>query len=87
MWTVSKAEVADLLKLDLLARLREANEKVRLFEKTHQQTFEEFERATLQGNEDFAQWDDYVEWKAYRTLQRELENKVNALKHGDFEIA
>ena len=66
MWTVSKTEVADLLKLDLLARLREAREKASLFERTHQQPFEAFEQAVLHEEENFAQWDAYVEWKAYR---------------------
>ena len=37
MWTVSKKDVADLLKLDVMARLREAREKTALFEQTHQQ--------------------------------------------------
>ena len=87
MWTVSKHEVAELLKLDVMARLREAKEKESLFEHTHQQSFEAFEQTVLQGEEDFEQWDDYVEWKAYRSVRRDLEQKMDALNRGDFDIA
>lgn len=87
MWTVSKAEVADLLKLNLLARLREVQEKEELFEQEHEQSFRAFEEAALHGSEDFAQWDDYVEWKAYRKVAQDLKAKIRALRHGDFEVA
>ena len=52
MWMVSKKDVADLLKLDGMARLREAREKTALFEQTHQQSFEDFEHTVLQRDED-----------------------------------
>lgn len=87
MWTVSKNEVADLLRLDLMARLREAKEKESLYRRTHQQSFETFKQTVRQGEEDFEQWDDYVEWKAYRKVRRDLEQKIDALRRGDFEVA
>ena len=87
MWTVSKSEVADLLRLDLMARLREAEEKEALYRRTHQQSFEAFEQTVQQGEEDFERWDDYVEWKAYRRVRQNLEQKIEALRRGDFEIA
>ena len=87
MWTVSKKDVADLLKLDVMARLREAREKTALFEQTHQQSFEDFEHTVLHGNEDVGQWDDYIEWKAYREVQQDLEQKIEALRREDFEVA
>ncbi|MCS4198089.1 hypothetical protein [Salinibacter ruber] len=59
MWTVSKTEGADLLKLDVMARLREARERTTLFEQTYEQSFEDFEQAVLHGQEDFGRWDDY----------------------------
>lgn len=79
MWTVSKDEVAGLLELDVMARLREAKEKESLFERTHQQSFGAFEQTVLQEEEDFEQWDDYTEWKAYRSVRRDLEQKMDAL--------
>lgn len=86
-WTIPKSEVADLLRLNVLARLQEAREKLRLFEDAYHQPFEEFERVVRQQEEDFQRWDDYVEWKAYRRLQRELQEKIAALDRGDFEVA
>lgn len=87
MWTVSKNDVAELLKLDVMARLREAKEREVLFEKTHQQSFQAFEQSVLQGREDFGAWDDYLEWKAYRRVRRDLEQKMDALNRGDFNVA
>ena len=87
MWTVSKNDVADLLKLDLMARLREAREKEALYRQTHQQSFEAFEQEVKQGEEDVGQWDDYIEWKAYRRVRQDLEQKIDALRRGDFEVA
>lgn len=87
MWTVSKKEVADLLKLDVMARLREAQEKTKLFEQAHKQSFEDFEQTVLHGEEDFGRWDDYIEWKAYREVQQDLEQKIKALRRGNFEVA
>lgn len=79
MWTVSKDEGAELLTLDVRARLWEAKEKESLFERTHQQSFEAFEQTVLQREEDFDQWEDYVEWKAYRSVRRDLEQKMDVL--------
>jgi hypothetical protein len=87
MWTVSKKEVADLLELDVMARLREARERTKLFEQTYEQSFEDFEQAVLHGQEDFGRWDDYIEWKSYREVQQDLEQKIEALRRGDFEVA
>ena len=87
MWTVPKEEVADLLKLDLLAKLREAREKDALFKQTYEQSFESFEETVRQGEEDMERWDDYIEWKAYKRLRNELERKIDALRRGDFEVA
>lgn len=87
MWTVSKKDVADLLKLDVMARLREAREKTTLFKQTYEQSFEDFEQTVLQGEEDVGRWDDYIEWKAYREVQHDLEKKIEALRRGDFEVA
>jgi hypothetical protein len=87
MWTIPKREVADLLKLNLMARLREAKEKEALYRRTHQQSFEAFEETVQQGEEEFGQWDDYLEWKAYRRVRQDLEQKIEALRRGDFEVA
>lgn len=87
MWTVPKGEVEGLLRLDLLARLHEAREREDLFERTHQQSFEAFEETVLGGEEDFRQWEEYLEWKAYRSVRQDLEQKLEALDRGDFEVA
>ena len=87
MWTVPKDEVADLLRLDLLAKRREAREKAALFEQTYGQSFEAFEETVQRGEEDVEQWDDYIEWKAYSRLRHEIEQKIDALGRGDFKVA
>jgi hypothetical protein len=86
-WTISKTEVADLLRLEVLARLHEVEEKLALFARIHDQTFDAFEQTTLRGKEEFEQWDDYLEWKAYRQMQDELQQKLAALTRGHFKVA
>ncbi len=37
-------------------------------------------------DEDFARWDDYIEWQAYIKTANDLAAKMNEVKHGNFEI-
>jgi aminoglycoside phosphotransferase len=87
VWTVPKADVADLLRLDVKARLHEVEEKTALFEQRHGQSFEAFKQAVEEGAGDFEAWDDDVEWKAYRALRKDLHDKLDALRDENFEGA
>ena len=88
MITIQKQEVASWLLAEYLATLHTVREKLRLFEQKHHQTWQTFAQQTKDPKkEDFAQWDDYIEWKAYIKMAEEVITKIDEVKHGNFEVA
>jgi hypothetical protein len=85
--TIQKQNVAVWLKAEYLATLHTVNEKRRLFERKYGQTWEEFsEEVEGASEEDFARWDDYIEWKAYVKTAEDLAVKIVEVKRGNFEV-
>ncbi|MCP4416097.1 MAG: hypothetical protein GY805_05720 [Chloroflexi bacterium] len=88
MITIQKQNVANWLMAEYLATSHAINEKLRLFEQKYAQTWDEFStEVKTASNEDFNQWDDYIEWKAYLKMAKDLAFKIDKVKHGNFEIA
>ena len=88
MITIQKQKVADWLMAEYLATSHAVKEKIRLFERKYGQTWEEFsKKVEVAAEEDFTQWDDYIEWKAYVKTAKELAFKIDEVKHGNFTIA
>jgi hypothetical protein len=72
---------------EYLATSHAINEKLRLFEHKYAQTWDEFAKQVAAApDEDFNQWDDYIEWKAYLKTAKDLAFKIEEVKHGHFEI-
>jgi hypothetical protein len=72
---------------EYLAPSHAVNEKNRLFERKYAQTWDEFSKEVKAApDEDFNQWDDYIEWKAYLKTANGLAFKIEAVKHGNFEV-
>jgi hypothetical protein len=88
MIIVQKQNVANWLMAEYLATSHTVNEKIRLFERKYAQTWDEFSKEVQTApNEQFSQWDDYIEWKAYVKMAIELSFKIEEVRHGNFEIA
>ncbi|MBE2222914.1 MAG: hypothetical protein IAF02_15320 [Anaerolineae bacterium] len=88
MITIQKQHVANWLMAEYLANSHAVNEKIRLFERKYGQTCAEFSQAVKNSSaENFNQWDDYIEWKAYVKTAEDLALKIDEVKHGNFEIA
>ena len=88
MITVRKQEVANWLLLDYQAKLFTLHEKLRFFEQKYQQSWNTFEQQIKTASkENFSQWDDYMEWKAYIKMVEEIVTKINEVQHGNFEVA
>ena len=86
MITVNRKQVSDILRMEYLARLSAVQDKIRHFEQKYNCSFHEFE-AKVQGEaEDFEWWDDYMEWKAYRNVEADIQHNIFELQHGNFEI-
>jgi len=88
MITVKKQDVGNWLLIEYLSTLHTVSEKLRFFEHKYHQAWETFHTDILTSvKEDFAKWDDYIEWKAYIKMDEELSAKIEEVRHGNFEIA
>ena len=88
MITIQKKNVANWLLAEYLATSHAVNEKIRLFERKYAKTWDEFSKETeTASDEDFNQWDDYIEWKAYIKTAKDLAFKIDEVRHGNFEVA
>lgn len=78
---VSKEEIKEYGKLKVITETTLAKEKLKLFEKKYQRTFKEFEKKVKgrEGQENFEEWDDYIEWKAYEESLRNLRQRSKAI--------
>lgn len=88
MITVQKEHVANWLLAEYMATSHIVNEKIRLLERKYGQTWREFSQSVDEApDEDFARWDDYIEWKAYQKVAADLALKIDEVRHGNFEVA
>jgi hypothetical protein len=77
MITIQKQNVANCLMAEYLATSHAINEKIRLFERKYAQTWDEFSKEIkVAPDEDFSQWDDYIEWKSYVKMATDLIDEV-----------
>jgi flagellar assembly factor FliW len=56
--------------------LYNAKERIRLLELKYQKEFLEFESWMEQTEEDFEVWNDYLQWKAYERLIKDLTQEI-----------
>ena len=88
MLTIPKEQVANWLLLEYMATAHTVNEKIRLFEQKYAQPWETFAQSIQTASEeDFEQWDDYIEWQAYTKMAQNLAAKMDEVRHGYFELA
>jgi hypothetical protein len=70
------------------AALHTVREKIRFFEQKYSQPWSDFKQRVEQAaQEDFSQWDDYIEWKAQMKMFSDLSFKIEEVRLGHFEIA
>jgi len=87
MIAVKKQDVGNWLLIEYLSTLHTISEKLRFFEQKYHQSWETFNTDIATSvKEDFARWDDYIEWKAYIKIKEELSAKIDEVRHGNFEI-
>ena len=76
---ISKEDVLVYKKLEVISQIALVKAKIELFESKYSCKFEDFEKKIrTEGKENFEEWNDYIEWKAYRTL-KELERKLKEI--------
>ncbi|ADB58830.1 hypothetical protein [Archaeoglobus profundus] len=86
---VTKKEVLEYKKLEVISQIASVKSKIELFESKYGCKFEEFEKnLKAKQEENFEEWDDYIEWKAYVRTLKELEEKLREIEDAkDIRIA
>jgi hypothetical protein len=85
---VSKSEIKEYQKLKIISEMVLLKEHIKLFEQKYECSFKEFEANIKQVAEDFASWDDYLEWKAYQRSFEDLKKKIGEIERAkDIKIA
>lgn len=74
--------------LDYMAQKHVLEEKLNFLEKKYATDFLSFEQSINQATtEDFAAWDDYIEWMAHRKFLSDLLSKMDDIRNGRFQMA
>jgi hypothetical protein len=88
MHTLSKQEVSNWVMLDYSSQKQTFQDKIGFFEKKYESDFLAFEKKIeLASKENFEAWDDYIEWKAFKELLKEILSKIEDVKDGNFQVA
>jgi hypothetical protein len=88
MMTVSTSDVSNVLLMEWFGRKHVVDGKVGYFTRLYGMGFKEFEKKVkAAGEEKFAEWDDYMEWKACLHQLKDIEQNIAELKSGKFKLA
>lgn len=80
--SLSFDEIKQYEKLKLISQLSLVKTKLALFKQLYNCTFKEFEQSIQNATEEsFEEWDDYIEWKAYKYKKCALEKKMDELEN------
>ncbi len=80
--SITKKEVIEFKKLEIISQIASIKSKIELFESKYGCKFEDFEkRIKAKQDEDFGEWDDYIEWKAYVRTLEELKEKLKEIEN------
>lgn len=86
MLTVKKSDIADGLLLELLSDMHVVKDKLAYFEKKYRVSYAVFEQTVKNQEENYQQWDDYIEWKAYIRMFEDISRKMSDITNADFEV-
>ena len=73
---VSIDDIMTLGNLKLISELSPLKDRIQSFEDKHGCSIAAFEERLRKLPEDFALWDDFIEWKAYEDRLKGLESKL-----------
>ena len=87
MTVIHLEKVKDLYYADILYGLHVAQDKIKNFEIKYGKNFLEFEKKIKKSDEDFSEWDDYLEWKAFEKSYAELKSEQKDIENGNYKIS
>jgi hypothetical protein len=80
--------MAEWILLDYLARTHSLKEKISFYVKKYNMNFEDFEKQVKNSSkENFEEWDDYIEWKAFNNFHSSYLTQIEEVKNGNFQLA
>ncbi len=86
--TVAKQQVSEWLLLEEMDKKRRYEERLLALQTKYNTDFDTFEvRVNGAVTEDFAQWDDYLDWQATKELHQALLVRIELIRRGDFQVA
>lgn len=77
-------EIKEYKRLKIISEIVLVREHIKLFEQKYGCSFQDFEKRLQQEAENFAQWDDYIEWKAYQKNFEGLKKKIDEIEHAKY---
>lgn len=88
MITVDKDHISRLMLFEAYAEKHQAEEKIRLYHQKYSRSFDAFEdHIQNAAEENFENFDDYIEWKAYRKIADEINSRIAELKLANIKVA
>ena len=88
MIEINKKEIKNLYKIDLLAELHITKTRLSFFQKKYNCSLEEFEKKINENTdkENFENWDDLMEWKAYEKSSQEIKEKLEEINNENYTL-
>ena len=84
---ITKEEIKEYEKLKIISKITLLKEKISLFEIKYGGTIGEFKESMSKKEEDFQEWDDFIEWKATVEALDDLKKKLADIKNAkDIQI-
>jgi hypothetical protein len=88
MISISKDSVKKLYETELTFELNQVKDKIELYSKKYNSTFEQFESKVKNSEkENFEEWDDYMEWNAFQKSYQDLLQKKSDLENDNFKVS
>ena len=85
---LKEKSLQELYSANLYYELHIAEDKIKLFETKYNCRFEDFEKQVSdKSDENFDEWDDYIEWKAYEKTKEGLLKQKSDIEHGNYQFA
>jgi len=88
MTTLEIGTVKNLYYANILYQLHLVEDKLNYFRSKYEMEFENFETGIKSSKEEnFEQWDDYMEWKAFNKNYLDLSRQKKDIEDGNFKMA
>ncbi len=76
---VAADDLLGLLRQDLQLKLAYYGSQCRNFEQKHKQSLAEYETALHSAPEDFAAWEEFMDWESAEAARQELTQRLHEL--------